>query len=413
MASNLLQRVIEYYLKSRDFNGLYIDAEGQDDIEDAKRLVTAGLVQVVAEVDWMNPHIRPWPSKRSIEQQLESLSDLSEGHYGLCLYPTPEALRKVRVPRRFTGQPYRQAMAKGRGTLELAYFRFDVLESYRNDPRFHFNFNDYGARASISDDVYLDENEQEADKITIDHIGFAYDLSAYERDDPQSLVIRRVCAFYSDLADLSPLHQQRWKTYEVDGSKLEPHPVWWGQQMGHWPNRLGPFERLFFELRTLNEFHERAFDLPLLGLTDRPSSFGWILRPSQDEFERFVHDMDKILSENLRHEAFDFHGVPRKDDRGQNIGPLNRLDRYLLQHRIPEDIRKELLAPLKDIRRARQRPAHVFSQNINDQSFVHRQANFLERVTNSIEELRRFFQTHPANETWEEPDYASKPGYRL
>jgi hypothetical protein len=294
VASNLLQRAIDYYLQSPDFNGLYIDAKNRDDIEDAKGLVGAGLVQVVSAVDWMNPHIRPWPSKRSVEQQLESLSELSQRHRGLCLYPTPEALGKVRVPRRFTGQPYRQAMAKGRGTLELAYFRFDVLESYRNDPRFDFKFHDYGAQAFITADVYMDDGELEADKIGIDHIGFAYDLSAYKRDDPQSPVIRRVCAFYCDLANLSPLHQQRWKTYEVDGSKLEPHAVWWGQQMGHWPKRMGPFERLFFELRTLNEMHDRAFGTPLLRLTDRPSSFGWILRPSKDEFERFNHDMDKL-----------------------------------------------------------------------------------------------------------------------
>jgi hypothetical protein len=135
--------------------------------------------------------------------------------------------------------------------------------------------------------------------------------------------------------------------------------------------------------------------------------------PSHDEFERFIHGMDKLLSENLLHEAFDFHGVPRKDDRGQNIGTLNRLDRLLEQRRIPEDIRRELLAPLKDVRKARQRPAHAFSQNINDQSVIHQQADTLERVANSIEALRRFVQTHPANNSWKEPDYASKSSYRL
>jgi hypothetical protein len=30
-------------------------------------------------------------------------------------------------------------MGKGRGVLEIAYFRFDVLEGYRNDPRFTGN----------------------------------------------------------------------------------------------------------------------------------------------------------------------------------------------------------------------------------------------------------------------------------
>jgi hypothetical protein len=140
---------------------------------------------------------------------------------------------------------------------------------------------------------------------------------------------------------------------------------------------------------------------------------GWILRPSQEEFERFVHDLDKLMSENFRHEAFDVHHVPRKDNRDQNIGTLNRLDRYLEQHRVPQDVRAELMAPLKEVRKARQRPAHAFGQNITDQSFIHRQAELIERVTDSIEQLRGFFQTHPANKTWQEPDYASERAYRL
>src|SRR5688500_6486061 len=131
MASSLMQQIIDRYLKSGDFNGLYIDGKIPAVATEASDLVRAGLVQVVSEEDYLNPHIRPWPSRRTVEQQLKSLDDLSVDRYGLCLYPTPVALRKVRVPRRLAGQPYQQAMAKGRGTLELAYFRFDVLEAYR------------------------------------------------------------------------------------------------------------------------------------------------------------------------------------------------------------------------------------------------------------------------------------------
>ena len=53
------------------------------------------------------------------------------------------------------------------------------------------------------------------DKIIMDHIGFAYDLSGYDRDDPESPIVRRACAFYANLAKLSPIHQQRLKVYEV------------------------------------------------------------------------------------------------------------------------------------------------------------------------------------------------------
>jgi hypothetical protein len=410
---DLMQRIIDQYLKSGDFNGLYLGVESLEDIEEAKKLVKAGQVQVVSEEDYINPHIRPWPSRRSVEQQLGSLDAMSEDRYGLCLYPTPLALRSVRTPRRLAGQPYQQAMAKGRGTLELAYFRFDVLEAYRNDPRFRFAYYDFGAQAVTSDEVYGDADEPDADRIVIENIGFAYDLSEYDPHDPQSPIIRRVCAFYGDLWRLSSLHQQRWKTYEVDGAGLKPHPVWWSQQMGHWPDGLGPFERLFFELKSVNELHERAFGVPLLRFTERPTSIGWILRPSSEEFDRFVHDLDKLLSENLRPEAFDVHNISRTDDHSRNIGTLNRLDRFLERHKMPTDIRSELMAPLKEIRKARQKPAHAFSRNVNDQSFIHRQADLVERVTDSLELLRRFLQTHSANKAWSEPSYLKGRNYRL
>ena len=138
-----------------------------------------------------------------------------------------------------------------------------MLEIYRNDPSTAFA-HDFGATAVISDEVYLDENEPETDKILMDHIGFAYDLSAYDRDDPKSSITRRVCAFYGDLAKLTPTHQQRWKSYQVaDEENLRPHPMWWASQMGHWPDGLGPFQQFFFELETLKELTERAHGIAL------------------------------------------------------------------------------------------------------------------------------------------------------
>jgi len=151
-------------------------------------------------------------------------------------------------------------MAKGRGALELAYFSFDVLEQDRNDPRFEFQFYDFGAKTVIGDDAYRDDAEPEHDKIIMDHIGFAYDLSQYDRYNPSSPLTRRVCAFYRGLANLSPIHQQRWKTYQVDEQEaLKPHPVWWGQLMGHWTDGLGAFDRFFFELDPERALRESAW----------------------------------------------------------------------------------------------------------------------------------------------------------
>jgi hypothetical protein len=410
---DLLKRIIDHYLKSRDFNGLYFHNETDDLRNEAKDLVSNELVQVVSEDDYLNPHIRPWPSRRTIDEQITSIEMLPDSEYGVCLYPTPKALASRRLSSKLSEQPFRKAMAKGKATLELAYFAFDVLEGYRNDPRFSFRFYDFGAYTVVSDDVYLDEGEPQADKILMNHIGFAYDLSGYDRDDPNSPVTRRVCAFYGDLIDLSPTHQMRWKTYQVGEEGLWPHPVWWGTQMGHWPDGLGPFQRIFAELRAINDLHERAFDGPLFRSSQRPEDFGWILRASQSEFDKFITDLDKILSENLIHGAFDAHEVPRKDDQGKNIGSLNRLDRMLEAYGFPLDARVYVLKPLREVRSARQKPAHSLRKNVTDKSFIHRQADLLARVGVSLRELRNFLQTHPENEDWEPSESLEGKTYRL
>jgi hypothetical protein len=412
--SDLLKRVTDFYLQSGDFNGYSFHKEGEEERAEAVRLTSEGLLQVVGEEDYLNPHIRPWPSRRSIDDQVASINELPDAEYGVCLYPTPKALKSRRLPKRLADQPYSRAMGKGRGTLELAYFRFDVLEGYRNDPRFTFRFHDFGAYVVVSDEAYLDEGEPESDRIIMNHIGFAYDLSRYDPNDDESPIVRLVCASYGDLAKLNQTHQTRWKTYQIEpDDHLHPHPAWWGQQMGRWPDGLGPFERIFAELRAINILHERAFGQPLFRSNERPNDFGWILRPSQQEFDRFVHEFDKLLSENLLHDAFDLHCIPRKDDQGNNIGSLNRLDRLLQMHQIPDDIRKELLGPLREIRSARQKPAHALRRNITDKSFVRKQADLLARVGQTLGELRYFFQSHPTNADWEEPESMGGKQYRL
>lgn len=174
----LMNAVVDRYLKSGDFNGLHVHTNvGSSVIEAAKRLVTDGKLQVMSEADYPNPHIRPWPSRRTIDSQIESLNELSGADYGVVLYPTPIALKGVRVPARLKGRPFGAALAKGRGTLELAYFSFDVLEPYRNDPRYHFRYWDFGVDMGIGDEAYLDETELERDKVSLSHIGFAYDVT--------------------------------------------------------------------------------------------------------------------------------------------------------------------------------------------------------------------------------------------
>lgn len=219
--------------------------------------------------------------------------------------------------------------------------------------------------------------------------------------------MRRVAAFYGDLAKLTPEHQQRWASYQVADNGLEPHPVWWEMQMGHWADGIGPFDRIFIGLENLNALWTGAFGEPLFKHTDRPQDFGWLLRPSQREWDEFIVQLDKLLSENIRHDGLDAAGVPRKDGNGQTLGTLTRLADFLNSNGNGAAVVKDLMGPLRDIRQARQKPAHALRTNLTDKTLVHRQVALLEDLNDVLRELARWMSTHPKNRGWKadaEPD---------
>ena len=212
-ANQLLARIRDRYPRSAQFNGLHIYGEPVATVRaPAIELLRVGLVQVMAETDYMNIHIRPWPSRRSTEDQIQDMQELEPSDYGVCLYPTPAGMKGVRLPSRLSDRPFAKAMARGKGTLELAYFEFDVLEQYRNDSRFRFGFGDSGASMGLSDEAYDDKDVFERDHVGLSHIGFAYDLSGYDPAEPGSHIVRRVAVFHCDLITLTLEHQRRWET---------------------------------------------------------------------------------------------------------------------------------------------------------------------------------------------------------
>jgi hypothetical protein len=397
-AAALLAKVRKHYLNSGDFNGLFV--HGADvDRQAVAQLLRAGLVEMITADDYMNPHIRPWPNGRTSEEQAISAENW-DYQYGYCLYPTSAGMKGVRLPGRFKERPYETAMARGRGTLELAYFQTDVLEPYRNDGRYSFRFADFSADMSIGDDAYTDGEEPERDKVSLPHIGFAYDLSHYDRADPESPIVRRVAVFLGDLAKLTPEHQQRWKTYEVPPDGLSPHPVWWASQMGHWPDGIGPFDRVFASLVEINELTLTAFGAELYRSVTRPDSLGWMMRPSQRDWDEFALELFKVIGDNLQVGFFDKVGVPKVDEKGNQLGTLSRLERFLEAHGCTREKVREAFTPFHQVRKARQKPAHSHRGNITDKTFIHRQVALLWDVNQSLLDIRDFLASHPANKGW-------------
>jgi hypothetical protein len=403
-ADELLSLIRGRYMNSPDFNGFHIHGpEVTHQRKPAVELVRMGLVQVVSNQDYPNIHIRPWASKRSMEDQVQDLKSLRARDYGICLYPTQAGMKGVRLPRRFADRPFARAMAMGKGTLELAYFSVEVLEQYRNDARYLFAFGDFGAAMTLSDEAFEDPTEPEMDSVFLNHIGFAYDISDYDQNVPDSPVVRRVTVFHCDLVTLTPGHQQRWKTYLVPDQGLEPHPAWWNSQMGKWQDGVGPFERLFLELKTINKLTMKAFGAELFASVDRPGELGWLLRPSQREWDEFVSQLDKLLSENLQHSFFSRVGIARQDPQGQMFGSLNRLLLFMERHGVSKERAQVVLKPLREVRHARQAPAHSIRKNTANRSFVHRQISLVHETNQALIGLRDWLSTHPKNASWSDP----------
>lgn len=408
---SILDRVIDTYLNSGDFNGHYVGNGTFDDstLKELRNFVSRGLVQIVSEQDYPNPHIRPWPSRRTLEDQISDIDMLIAGDdHAFCAYPTTDALEE-RTRNLFPDEPFKQALAEGRGALELAYFTMDVLEPYRNDPRYHFRADDFGVDFGVSDETYLDKAEPERDKIASLRAGYAYDPATLDA----SLVKRFLCVFFTDLADLTPEHQRRWESYLAPADHLKPHPVWMGMMMGHWADGIGVFQKILQEMQAINQLTSQAFGIELFRSTARPRKWGWVLRSSSDEWGDFILLTDKLLSENLEPKCLDAAGAPKVNAKGDQVGTLGRLSLLFEHAGVSVDVVKSIMEPLRRVRKLRQAPAHVLTDAATDDEITSRQRDLLSDLAQSLHLIREMLMAHPANRDWNPPEWLTEKFYRL
>lgn len=401
----LLERVINHYLTSREFNGLPVGrSSGTHD--NAARLLRDGLVQLVTNTDYMNTHIRPWV-RDDVKRQEAELSAVAAGEQQGCLYPTSKAMAAHRPPLTAPPQPFRDrlTLAQG-GTLDCAFFELAAVEGYLNDPAFECTLGDDGFRfADAADNA---DNLAFEELAVLSDAGYAYDHTSDLRG--KEPIKRYWAAFLGDLADLPPKHQQRLQTYEVQGSDIRPHPIWYRRQMGHWPEHIGPFHKVILEMETINELWNIVFGANLFKAVDRPPAWGWVLRPTTGAWNAFILETAKLLLENLSTAGLDAAGAPTENGNGDRLGTLRRLEALLVSVSSPDithEVVKGVLAPLDDIRKQRQAPAHKITTNAIDPLIINRQRDLLADLAGALEALRHFVAKHPkvAATDWQPSKY--------
>jgi len=396
---DILKAVTTFYLESHDFNGIPAWTLSEKFKQDwallkmvVRELIEDEMVGLIDTNTDVNPHI----IRRGFEPKDIQISKLdSESPTHGCIYPTQKHLNSIVNPQDYESQPYKLCLALG--VAQLAYRSFDlsVLEFYRNDPRYKYENND------IRGHIYYDAEEMNnSDKALLETYGFSYD----------DYYNRAVAVFLRYLTDLTPEHQQIWKAKELQGN-YKLHPDYYRNAIiGNWGEKVPICSALLKELYIINQM-AKAMGRPPLFKDDygeygenRPKRFGFLIRPTLEEFNNFILLFDKMLSDNISRDFFQKElsyekEIERKDGKiqVQQKGTLQILDDWIRIFFRTHDWQPwgESIAILRKIRKMRQKPAHLVNEDQFDQKYFKEQREIIIDAYSAVRTLRLMFANHP------------------
>jgi len=394
----ILEEVTRFYLESRDFNGIPVfeltrkfNRTDQQLADDLGSLVKQGHVGIVFGDIHPNPHIRAFPDE-PIDGQLAKLRTglLAQA----CVYPVSDRLQTIVDRHKYEGKPYTMVLALGAPQLDFRAFDLSVLEYYRNDPRYHYKTDDINGSISVSDSYLESEKMAQSDRVVLQTFGFCYD----------SGLNRAVAVFIRYLSDLTPEHQQIWKSKELTGNFML-HPDYYRNSiLGDWGTKVSIFSAFLEELQIINNMAD-VMARPHLFKEDfsknsAPREFSFLVRPTLKELNSFIHLLDKMISDNIskdffKNEVSTEYEETRPDGRIviHQKGTINILDEWLHRRFRTNDWQpiNDMIACFKNIRRKRQRPAHAVDENFFDQEYFHQQRELIIEAYQSIRTLRLLF----------------------
>lgn len=399
MIEEIYAVVEEKYFSSGDFNGMPIyGLEGVFDINDEafKKSVRKGIEGdiLTARVDG-NPHIRGF-SNIPKDKVLETF-DASEYPGHICLYPHEKRLTNSNRLADYSQSPYEMELARGAGQLDYRTFDLSVLEYYRNDPRYSYETDFIHGQISITDEFFESDSVPEHDQILLQTFGFAYD------DD----LNRYVAVFLRYLGNLSPEHQRVWAAKEVKGN-IKLHPDYYASSiLGSWGSRMSIFRAFAEELKIINEMSVLIGKPALFRNScddETPKEFGFLLRPTQSEFNNFMLLLDKMMSDNINKKFFendvDLESEKERED-GKIVvtqkGTIQILEDWINKYFRPADPTpiENMVKTFRKVRQLRQKPAHKVNADAFDQQLFKQQRDIVINAYDAVRTLRLILANHP------------------
>ncbi len=400
----VLSRITDYYLESSDFNGIpfYLLLSEFDNnkpalIQIIHELVNDELIGVIYSDLEINPHILRTHIE-STDVQIEHLYTSSIDNS--CLYPRPKHLVLVVDKSKYAQTPYKQYLALGEPQLNYRSFDLSILEIYRNDPRYYYSNNDVSGKISIHDKYYQTDEIHERDQILLESFGFSYNGE----------MNRAVAVFLRYLADLSPEHQQLWKIKELI-SEYKLHPDYYRNSIiGDWGERVPIFDAFLKEMWLINQMSKAMGRSELFRQdfgeygSEKPAKFGFLIRPTLEEYNNFILLLDKMLSDNIdrgffKGEVSNEIEMERSDGKIEikQKGTIQILDEWVRRFfRFYElTLWEKSISVFKNVRNQRQKPAHKIDDNVFDQNYFKEQRQIIMDAYGAVRTIRMIFENHP------------------
>lgn len=399
--SELLSQVKEYYLMSRDFNGLPICKITDYNIEDIVSLINDNLIEILSENDVINPHIKGFNLKLSKEHKIENIKDTKKLS---CLYPTPKALKDAEID---NVAPYTAKLRSGEAQFQIVYFNIEILERYINNPKYLII--DYGYRGEIclKDEYWSEDQESEYVK----NYGMAYKKG--------ESIDRAVAVFLGDLAKLPQRRQLLWKSFEANNQNNYDVAEGFIKNLiyGGWVTTYWIFDAVLEEMKVINDLCS-AIGIPGLFnhiygtfYDEKPDGYSNILLPTLKNYYEFVLVIEKLIVHNISVKTFTknasmVQAIDRKTDEGFDKGSLAMFEEWIyINVKAEFNINDKIIKPLKNIRKIRQIPAHELYDNVYDISIYEKQKKLMENIYIALKAIRHLFMGHPLAKIVEIPKY--------
>ena len=359
------------------------------------KLIRDGQITAVFSRVSGNMHIKRLPDP-PIEGQLKLLID--EPLENFCLYPTASVVGPRVDLSAWQDRPFSKALLLAEPQLSFRAFDMGALERYVADPRYVVHFEDYMGHMSVIDEFYADAQHPERDKVSLQSFGLGFD----DQRNPYVIVYLRY------LAGLSTEHQQYWNSYLAGDNVRMSEPYFRSSIEGQfWTNR-SVRHAIVEEIRLIRALTEAIWGISLFRAPpqgDVPIGLTTFLRPTAENFNRFVMALDTLLSDSIDVKFFEGKvpletETPRPDGKiaVQNKGTLTLLEEWLFQQIIwddPDAFRKVVIGPFREVRRLRQKPAHAITKDTFSAEYRKTRKRLLWDVFNSLSNIRATFARHP------------------